>query len=77
MVFTRTQSTGALTLYVDGTQRATGTGTTAPLTAATQLNFGRALPGSNYFAGSLDEIATYTTALPAATVLNHYQTGLP
>ena len=47
------------------------------MTAPTQLTFGRVQSGTNYLVGSLDEIATYTAALPEATVLNHYQTGLP
>lgn len=77
VVLTRTQSTGTITLYVDGAQRATGTGSTAALTSPTQLNIGRLHNGGNYYAGALDELATYTTALSPATVLNHYQTGLP
>jgi PKD repeat protein len=32
-------------------------------------------PTSNYFAGTLDEVAVYPTVLPAAAVTQHYQLG--
>lgn len=75
VVFTRTQATGALLLYVDGAQVASGTGNTGLLNAQTVLNFGRLGFGANYLAGTLDEVAVYNTVLPAATVTNHYQLG--
>jgi hypothetical protein len=75
VVFTRTQLTGVLVLYVDGAQVATTTAGTGTLSAQADLNFGRLGFAANYFAGTLDEVAVYTAVLPAATVTNHYQLG--
>lgn len=75
VVFTRTRSTGALTLYVDGQSEGSATGPTQALTAASNISFGRIQTGSFYYAGSLDEVAVYTTALDSATVLDHYRAG--
>jgi hypothetical protein len=75
VVFARTQSTGALALYVDGALVASGTANTDLLDQPTIITFGRMAPGNNYFAGTLDDVAVYSAALPAATVMNHYQLG--
>ncbi|MEP6478900.1 MAG: LamG-like jellyroll fold domain-containing protein [Rhodoglobus sp.] len=72
VVFTRTQATGALTLYVDGASVGSATGNVNALTSTTTINFGRSTSAVNYFAGTLDEIAFYTTALPLVTVQTHY-----
>jgi Concanavalin A-like lectin/glucanases superfamily len=74
-VFTRTQSSGALNLYVDGQPRGSATGSTAPLTATPNINFGRIQPGANYYAGSLDDVSVYTSVLTPAQVLDHYRAG--
>jgi hypothetical protein len=73
VVFTRTRSSGALNLYVDGVSAGSATGATASLTSPASINFGRIHTGTNYFAGSLDEVATYNVALSQATVTAHYQ----
>lgn len=75
VVFTRTQSTGALALYVDGALVGTTTGNTGLLNAQSTLNFGRLGFGANYFAGSLDEVAVYTSVLSPTAVTNHYELG--
>jgi hypothetical protein len=75
VVFTRARSSGALRIYIDGQLEGSGTGPTQALTAATSLNFGRIQSGTNYYAGSLDEIAISTTVLSAGDVLLHYQAG--
>jgi hypothetical protein len=75
VVFTRTQGTGALALYVDGGLVGTATANTGSLNATANLNFGRMQPGNNYFAGVLDEVAVYTSALSSTTVTNHWQLG--
>ncbi len=72
VVFTREKATRALNLYVDGSSAATGTGsTTASLTSPANLNFGRLASAANYFAGTLDEVATYNTVLSGPTVAAH------
>jgi hypothetical protein len=75
VVFTRTQATGLLTLYVDGVSVGTTTANTNLLDQPTSINFGRMAPGNNYFAGTLDEVAVYNVALPAATVSDHHLLG--
>jgi hypothetical protein len=75
VVFTRVQASGALVLYVDGASVATGTGSTALLSASTTVSLGRVNTGTNYLQGVLDEVAVYSTALSAATVSTHCTTG--
>lgn len=75
VVFTRTRATGALTLYVDGELQGSTTGGTQSLTRPSFLNFGRLQTGLNYYAGALDEVAVYASALSAKRVLAHYQAG--
>lgn len=72
VAFTRVRSTGAIRLYVDGALVASGTAGTNSLTAQPTLSFGRLASDVNYYAGSLDEVAVYNTALTAATVSSHY-----
>ena len=77
VVFTRVKATGALALYVDGGAQGTATSTNfASLNAQANINLGRLASAGNYFAGSLDEVATYNGALSAATILAHYQAGI-
>jgi hypothetical protein len=74
-VFTRTRSTGALNLYVDGQAQGSATGSTASLIDTPNINFGRIQSGTNYYAGSLDDIGVYTSVLTPAQVLDHYRAG--
>ncbi len=72
VVFTRTQSNGAIALYVDGAAAGTATGSTNALNAHPALTFGRSSAGGHPFAGTMDEIALYTSVLSGATVSSHY-----
>lgn len=72
VVFTRTRASGVLQLYVDGTLTGTATGNTLAATANPVIALGRISGSANYFAGTLDEVALYTTALSQATVSAHY-----
>jgi len=73
VVFTRVKAGGAIKLYVDGAQAASVTGASATtLTGQPNLSFGRLGSGTNYYSGSLDEIAVYTSALSATVVAEHY-----
>jgi hypothetical protein len=72
VVFTRTMSSGAMTLYVDGVSKGAATGSTASLTSPASIDFGRVLTGPNYFTGTMDEIAAYNTVLSAATITSHF-----
>jgi hypothetical protein len=75
VVFTRTQVSGAIALYVDGSLAGTATGDTNTLDSHPTLNFGRSAAGVNYFAGALDEVILYNTALSGSTINNHYRLG--
>lgn len=72
VVFTRTQQSGDLTLYVDGAPVASGGGGTQPLIAAPGLRLGVLQTGVNFYAGALADAAVYDTALPASTVAGHF-----
>src|SRR5208337_540433 len=52
-VAARVQSTGGLSVYVDGILQATGTGNTNTLNASSHLTFGQIASGGGYFDGSL------------------------
>ncbi len=71
-VATREQDDGALTIYVDGTLQATGTGNTNLLTAANFLRFGSRPAGANFFYGNLDEIRLYNRVLGSNEVTALY-----
>jgi hypothetical protein len=75
VVFTRDMASGALGLYVDGALVGSATGTTTSFTNAIALSFGRIPVGTNFFAGTLDEVALYNTALAAATVTSHHDSA--
>jgi hypothetical protein len=76
VVFTRTRSSGALALYVDGVAAGTATGSLASLTSSSTLTLGR-VQGGSHLLGSLDEVAVYSTVLSAATVAAHHSAGAP
>jgi hypothetical protein len=75
VVFTRTKTSGALALYVDGVTAGTATASTLSLNGPTTMNFGRIQYGANYFAGSLDEVAMYSTVLAPAAIAAHHDAG--
>jgi hypothetical protein len=64
--FERTESTGALVLYVDGVQVANGTGGTESLTAPPSLDLGAVPSGGGFFSGDLAEVRLYSAALSAS-----------
>jgi hypothetical protein len=77
VVLTRAASTGAMVIYVDGAQAATGTGPTAARTAVSTIGFGaHAQDHTQPLNGSLDEISFYSVVLAPATVTAHRSAGL-
>jgi hypothetical protein len=72
VVFTRKESTGALTLFVDGVQVSAGRGGSQRLTSAPGLCAGVLQSGRNFLAGSVADVAVYNSALPPATVTAHF-----
>ena len=76
-----TAGPAGLRLYVDGAQAATSTATAPATSGFFRVAFDSLLlwpsaPASNYFAGTLDEVAAYTTTLTATDALNHYRAGV-
>ena len=59
-------------MYVDGALSGTVTGSVNAMDSQNTINFGRSAAGVQYYAGSLDEIAIYTTALSPTIVTAHY-----
>ncbi|MDT7737647.1 MAG: hypothetical protein QOK09_1016 [Mycobacterium sp.] len=72
VVFTRTQATGALTLYLDGVSVASSHSGTHHLFAPPGLRLGALQSGAAFYAGSLADAAVYDQALPASTVAAHF-----
>ena len=71
LVLTRSGST--LTLYVNGVAVASSTASGAINTSSGILAIGRAgSSSSDYFNGSVDEVAVYPSALSPAQIANHY-----
>jgi hypothetical protein len=84
LTFKRTMSTGALVLYVDGTQVATGTGGTESLTAPATLELGAVPSGGGFFSGDIAEVQIYNAALSdsqreaeESSLISEYAIGLP
>jgi hypothetical protein len=71
VVSTRVKSTGAMVLYVDGVQVASGTGNTNSLTQPSQIYIGNWMNG-RFFQGSMSAVHMYNNALSAAQVQNNY-----
>lgn len=63
VTFERTQSTGALVLFVDGTQVAAGTGGVGSLTAPLLLDLGAVPSGGGFFTGDIAEAQLYNIVL--------------
>jgi hypothetical protein len=57
-----------MVLYVDGTQQATATGPTGTRNAPANLRVGSLQTNLNFFAGQIDELRLFNTALTAAQV---------
>jgi hypothetical protein len=72
VVFTRKESTGALTLFIDGVQVSAGRGGTQRLTSAPGLRAGVLQSGRNFLAGSVADLAVYNSVLSPATVTAHF-----
>jgi predicted alpha-1,6-mannanase (GH76 family) len=67
VTFTRTESTGALVLYVDGNLTATGTGGTSSLTAPATLVLGEVgADDTGYLTGDIAEVQIYNTVLSSS-----------
>lgn len=63
-------------LYLNGLQQSSAASALSLADTAVAMNAG-SLQSSDYFDGTLDEIAVYNGALPAATVLAHYKAARP
>ncbi|MBC8096948.1 MAG: hypothetical protein H7Y43_14165, partial [Akkermansiaceae bacterium] len=63
VIFTRTRSTGALALYVDGVAQGSGTGSQLALNAPAQLTLGAQQTLNNFLTGDIAEVKIYAAAL--------------
>jgi Concanavalin A-like lectin/glucanases superfamily len=72
VVLTRNEPTGALALFVDGVQVSTGHGGRQRLTSAAGLRVGVLQSGRNFLAGTIADVAVYSSALPPATMTAHF-----
>ncbi|MES2706321.1 MAG: LamG domain-containing protein [Verrucomicrobiota bacterium] len=77
VVVTWKASTSTATMYVNGQNRRTVTGTYVANDEANakSLSVGSYDNGQNAYRGSVDEVAIYSTTLTAARVTAHYQAG--
>jgi hypothetical protein len=74
--FVLTRQGGTMTLYRNGVQIAQRTD--LPATAAANLNgyIADQANGNYHLYGRVDDVAIYTSALPASTIASHYQAAL-
>ncbi len=63
MTFTRTQTNGLMTLYVDGTEASSALAGTQALTAPASLVLGAQQTLANYLSGDISEVQVYGSAL--------------
>ncbi|WP_304504479.1 PKD domain-containing protein [Allobranchiibius sp. GilTou73] len=71
-----TQGPDGMNLYVDGQDVASGPQTQAqPYTGYWRVGGDSSWAGNNYFAGTIDEVAVYSSELSASTVQAHYVAG--
>ena len=71
VVCTRVKLTGALVMYVDGVQVATGTGNTNSLNIPSVLRIGKSAE-NRFFQGNISSINIYNNALTATQVQQNY-----
>ena len=71
-VFTKNASTGIMKIYLDGTEKSSGSGKTATIPALTVVNLGRFYTALYYNNGKMANALIYNTALTAAQILQNY-----
>ena len=71
-VATRQQATGAIKVYVDGSQQTSGTANRNTLNASARLLFGAIASGGGYFNGSLDDVKIFSRTLSSNEVTALY-----
>ena len=74
IVATRTKSTGAMQLYVDGSLDASNSSTsnTSSLTAPSKLHMGRMQTGGDYWQGDISQVHIYDDVLTSSEVSTNY-----
>jgi hypothetical protein len=72
-----TYNGATMRIYVNGVEVGSGQAKTGNMRNSGQpLRIGTAAL-ADYWDGPIDEVAVYSTALPAATILAHYNNGKP
>ena len=72
-----TYSGATMRIYVNGAEVGSGQAKTGNLRNSAQPLRIATAALANYWDGPIDEVAVYSTALPSATVLAHYNNGKP
>jgi len=72
----RVKSTGALTLYINGQQIASGTSGTQSLNSAEVIHFGNLQTGNGFYEGDLDEIRIWNIAMSQSDIQSTMNTAL-
>ena len=71
------RNAGTTTVFLDGTAYTPSSATAAPSTPGAGFSIGRQAASTRAFAGGVDEVAVYTTALSAGAVSTHWTAGRP
>ena len=71
-VFTKNASTGIMKIYLDGTEKSSGSGRSSTIPAMTVVNLGRFYTALYYNNGKMANALIYDTALTEAEVLQNY-----
>ena len=71
-VFTKNASTGIMKIYLDGTEKSSGSGRTSTIPALTVVNLGRFYTALYYNNGKMANALIYDTALSATEVTQNY-----
>ena len=75
-VATRQQVTGTISVYVDGSLQATGTGNRNTLNGSARLLLGAIASGNGFFNGSLDEVKIFNRTLGSNEVATLYNSSV-
>ena len=78
IVATRTKSTGAMQLYVDGSLDVSNSSTsnTSSLTAPSKLHMGRMQTGGDYWQGDISQVHIYSDVLTSTEVSTNFTDGV-
>ena len=71
-VFTKNASTGIMKIYLDGTEKSSGSGRTSTIPALTTVTLGRFFTNNYYNNGKIANTLIYSTALTSTEILQNF-----